>query len=45
MPSEPLPEAVEVAAYFVVSEALTNVAKYAGASRVGTTVRASIPCA
>ena len=29
-----LPERVEVAAYFVVSEALTNVAKHAGASAV-----------
>jgi signal transduction histidine kinase len=27
-----LPEPVEVAAYFVVSEAITNVAKYAGAT-------------
>ncbi len=33
LPDERLPEAVELAAYFVVSEALTNVAKYAGASR------------
>ncbi|MGH3102420.1 MAG: sensor histidine kinase, partial [Thermoleophilia bacterium] len=30
---ERLPEAVELAAYFVVAEALTNVAKYADASR------------
>jgi signal transduction histidine kinase len=29
-----LPPAVESAAYFVVSEALTNVARYAGAARV-----------
>jgi signal transduction histidine kinase len=35
---ERLPEAVELAAYFVVAEALTNVAKYANASRA--TVRA-----
>ena len=31
-PGERLPEAVELAAYYVVSEALTNVAKYAEAS-------------
>jgi signal transduction histidine kinase len=29
-----LPNAVEVAAYYIVSEALTNAAKHAGASRV-----------
>ncbi len=33
LPAEPLPEAIELAAYFVVAEALTNVAKYARASR------------
>jgi signal transduction histidine kinase len=32
VPGERLPEAVELAAYYVVSEALTNVAKYADAS-------------
>ena len=32
LPGERLPEAVELAAYFVVAEALTNVAKYANAS-------------
>jgi signal transduction histidine kinase len=32
-PGERLPEPVELAAYFVVTEALTNVAKYAQASR------------
>jgi len=32
MPDERLPRPVEVAAYYVVAEALTNVAKYAGAS-------------
>jgi signal transduction histidine kinase len=32
LPEERLPEAVELAAYFVVAEALTNVAKYAEAS-------------
>ncbi len=34
----PLPRPVEAAAYYVVSEALANVAKYAGASRVTVTV-------
>jgi signal transduction histidine kinase len=32
LPDERLPEAVELAAYFVVAEALTNVAKYSQAS-------------
>jgi signal transduction histidine kinase len=32
MPAERLPEKVEVAAYFVVAEALTNVARYAAAT-------------
>ena len=36
---EPLPEPVELAAYFVASEALTNVAKYAQATTA--TVRVS----
>jgi signal transduction histidine kinase len=36
---ERLPGPVESAAYFVVSEALTNVAKYARASRADVTVR------
>jgi signal transduction histidine kinase len=38
VPRERLPEAVELAAYFVVSEALTNVAKYAGACRATVSV-------
>ena len=33
-----LPEPVEVAAYYVVTESLTNVAKHAQASRVAVTV-------
>jgi signal transduction histidine kinase len=33
VPEERFPEDVEVAAYFVVSEALANVAKHSGASR------------
>jgi signal transduction histidine kinase len=36
-----LPEAVEVAAYYVVSEGLTNAAKYAGASVVNVDVEVS----
>jgi signal transduction histidine kinase len=36
---ERLPAPVEIAAYFVVSEALTNVAKYAQASAASVTVR------
>jgi PAS domain S-box-containing protein len=34
LPEERLPEPVEAAAYYLISEALTNVAKYADASRV-----------
>jgi|SRR5829696_3124880 len=34
-----LPSRVEAASYFVVAEALTNVAKYAGATRVRVSVR------
>ena len=39
LPAEPLPEAIEAAAYFLVAEALTNVVKYAHASQA--TVRVS----
>ena len=35
---ERLPEPVELAAYFVASEALTNVAKYSGATKASVTV-------
>jgi signal transduction histidine kinase len=35
----PLPEAVEATAYFVVAEALTNVAKYAGATAATVDLR------
>jgi signal transduction histidine kinase len=38
LPAARLPEHVELAAYFVVSEALTNVAKYASASEASVTV-------
>jgi signal transduction histidine kinase len=39
--AERLPEPVETAAYFVVAEALTNVAKYAQATRASVVVRRS----
>mgnify|MGYP000223944422 CR=1 FL=1 len=39
LPGERLPAPVEAAAYYVVSEALTNVAKYAGASAAHVRVR------
>ncbi len=38
-PHDRLPPAVDAAAYFVVMEALTNVAKYSGASAAEVTVR------
>ena len=38
MPTERLPERAEVAAYFVVAEALTNAAKHAGAGRASVRV-------
>jgi signal transduction histidine kinase len=41
LPRERLPEAIELAAYFVVAEALTNVAKYAGASHATVNVERS----
>jgi signal transduction histidine kinase len=39
VPEERLPAAVEAAAYFTISEALTNVAKYAAASEATVAVR------
>ena len=39
VPGERLPEPVEVAAYFVIAEALTNVVKYANASAATVAVR------
>jgi signal transduction histidine kinase len=39
--SRRLPSGIESAAYFVVAEALTNVAKHSGASRAGVTLRAN----
>jgi PAS domain S-box-containing protein len=41
VPGERLPEPVEAAAYYLIAEALTNVAKYAGASTVRVRVEAS----
>jgi signal transduction histidine kinase len=41
VPAERLPEDVELTAYFVVSEALTNVAKYASASHASVTATKS----
>jgi signal transduction histidine kinase len=38
LPDERLPAQVEAAAYYVVSESLANVAKYAGASRVDVAI-------
>jgi signal transduction histidine kinase len=40
VPERRLPTAVETTAYFVVAEALTNVAKHAGATRVEVTANA-----
>jgi signal transduction histidine kinase len=39
MPAERLPPAVETAAYYMIAEAITNVAKYAQASHVDVAVR------
>jgi signal transduction histidine kinase len=39
LPAQELPEQVALAAYFVVSEALTNVAKHASATHASVTVR------
>jgi signal transduction histidine kinase len=36
--AEPLPDPIELAAYFVASEALTNVAKYARATKASVSV-------
>jgi PAS domain S-box-containing protein len=40
VPDERLPEAVEAAAYYLIAEALTNVAKYASASTVRVRIAA-----
>jgi signal transduction histidine kinase len=39
LPEERLPDQVESAAYFVIAEALTNVAKYARATRATVNIR------
>jgi signal transduction histidine kinase len=41
LPDRRLPEAIELAAYFVVAEALTNIAKYAAATHATVDVRRS----
>ena len=41
LPAQDLPEQVELAAYFVVSEALTNVAKHASATQASVTMTKS----
>jgi signal transduction histidine kinase len=41
VPEQELPEQVELVAYFVVSEALTNVAKHAAATRASVTMTKS----
>jgi signal transduction histidine kinase len=38
LPAQRLPEQIELAAYFVVSEALTNVAKHASATQASVTM-------
>ena len=43
LPAEPLPPAVEIAVYFVVAEALTNVAKYANATHATVSVAVTGP--
>jgi len=39
IPDDRLPEAVETAAYYLIAEAVTNVAKYAQATHVAVSVR------
>jgi signal transduction histidine kinase len=39
VPDERLPEPVEAAAYYLIAEAITNVAKHANASHVAVSVR------
>ena len=44
MPEERLPPPVEVAAYYIMAEAITNVAKYAAASHITVTVDQAGDC-
>ena len=44
LPGDRLPSQVEAAAYYLVAEAITNVAKYAHASHVSVSVRRSSDC-
>jgi signal transduction histidine kinase len=44
LPGDRLPRPVEAAAYYLVAEAITNVAKYARASQVSVSVRRSSDC-
>jgi signal transduction histidine kinase len=44
MPDERLPAPVEAAAYYIIAEAITNVAKYAAASHVTVTVDQVTDC-
>ena len=43
-PTQPLSPALELSAYRVIQEGLTNVLKHAGASRAGVTVRSTARC-
>ena len=45
LPEPRLPPSAEAAAYYVVAEALTNVAKYAGASQATVSISVSDDCA
>ena len=44
MPEERLPPPVEAAAYYIIAEAITNVAKYAAASHITVTVDQTTDC-
>jgi signal transduction histidine kinase len=44
VPDERLPPPVEAAAYYIIAEAITNVAKYAAASRITVTVTLEGDC-